>query len=72
MLLPLRIHLKCFGQQEATGCSFRGHLVWTACHKIVERGFEARKGSNVIILDFVYVGFRLCCLQVKSKWRRKN
>ena len=35
---PLQIHLKCFGQQDATGYSFSRHLVWAACHKIVECG----------------------------------
>ena len=38
-----------------------------SCHKIVERGFEAREGRNVVVLDFVHVGFCSCCLQVKSK-----
>ena len=46
--------------------------MWTACHKTVQRGFEAREGRNVIILDLVYEGFHSCGLQVKSKWRRKE
>lgn len=45
--------------------------MWTACRKIEERGLKVRAGRNVVLLDFVYVGFRSCCLQVKSKWRRK-
>ena len=46
--------------------------MWTARHKIVERGFKAKEGRNVIILDFVYEGFHSRGLQVKSKWRRKD
>ena len=44
----------------------------TACHKILERGFEAREGRKVVVLDFLHVGFPSCCLQVKSKWWKKN
>ena len=41
--------------------------MWTACHKVVEHGFEAREGRNVVVLDFVPVGFRSCCLQVNEE-----
>ena len=61
-----------FGKQVATGCSLSGHLVWTACQKIAECGFEAKEGKDVDLLDFVHVWFCSCFLQVKSKWRRKN
>ena len=46
--------------------------MWTVSKKIVERGFEARGGRNIVLLDFVHVEICSCCLQVKWKWRRDN
>ena len=45
-----------FVEQDATGCSSREHVVWTAGHKIVGRGFENREGRNAVLLDFMYAG----------------
>ena len=36
-------------------CGLGGHLMGTASQEILEHGFEARKGMNVVLLDAMWV-----------------
>ena len=54
--LILCFHGQRFVEQDATGCSLREHLVWTAGHKIVWCGFEAREDRNAVLLNFILAG----------------